>query len=116
MSSPMHPALASFAATVLGLATGVAAFVRTTWRAHVNRRAVNELLSFDDRALADIGITRADVAAVLSTQLFDDPSTRLRILAVERRAARRAQRREWIRDEAGPTAPAAAVPAVRTPV
>ena len=100
MASPMSPSkrpvtIAVLAAALRAGVYAAVAFVRTTWKARRNRRAVAGLLQFDDHALADIGLTRGDVAAVLSGPVFEDPSSRLRILAVERRAAKRAQVREW---------------------
>jgi uncharacterized protein YjiS (DUF1127 family) len=71
------------------------AFVRAAWNARRHRHEVTRLLAFDDHALRDIGLTRGDVLVSLAGPVFDDPSTRLRILAVERRAARRARAREW---------------------
>lgn len=71
------------------------AFVRAAWKARRHRHEVTRLLAFDDHALRDIGLTRGDVLVSLAGPAFDDPSTRLRILAVERRAARRARSREW---------------------
>ena len=73
-----------------------AALVGKAWTLHRHRRAVRELWRVDDHMLRDIGLTRGDVAAALSLPLDKDPSTRLRVLAVERRAAHRAQRREAI--------------------
>ncbi len=100
MASPMSPSKSPVTVAVLAAAfrAGVyaaVAFARTTWKARRNRRAVTDLLRFDDHALADIGLTRGDVAAVLAGPALEDPSTRLRILAVERRAAKQAQLREW---------------------
>jgi len=46
--------------------------------------------------LADIGISRADLVSALSLPAERDPSARLMILAVERRAARRALERELL--------------------
>jgi uncharacterized protein YjiS (DUF1127 family) len=63
-------------------------------RAYANRGPVLRLLDMDDRMLRDIGLTRGDVTASLAGSLAQDPSTRLRILAVERRAGLRAQARE----------------------
>jgi uncharacterized protein YjiS (DUF1127 family) len=63
-------------------------------RARKNRRTVADLLDLDDRMLADIGISRADLISALSLPAERDPSARLMILAVERRAARRALERE----------------------
>jgi len=83
------------------VANGVA-LVGRVWTARRHRRVVRELLAFDDHMLRDIGVTRGDVAACLAAPALRDPSTRLRILAVERRAARRAQRRE-VMDALGET-------------
>jgi uncharacterized protein YjiS (DUF1127 family) len=65
-------------------------------RAHFNRGDVLRMLDMDDRMLRDIGLTRGDVTSALSGPLVSDPSTRLRIFAVERRAASRAQAREQL--------------------
>lgn len=93
--SPLPPfAPASRSARLAALAKAVVATVTAAWRARRNRRVVRDLLAFDDHLLGDIGLTRGDVAAALSTGGLADPSTRLRILAVERRAGARAQRRE----------------------
>ncbi len=75
------------------VANGVAVFTRA-WTILRHRREVHGLLTFDDHMLRDIGITRGDVVAALVTSGTRDPSTRLRVLAVERRAGWRAQRRE----------------------
>lgn len=76
-------------------ANGVALVVKG-WTLHRHRRAVKEVWRLDDHMLRDIGLTRGDVASALATPYGRDPSTRLRILAVERRAGHRAQRREAI--------------------
>ena len=75
---------------------GVAAIV-LRWRAYRNRRAVIGLLDFDDRMLADIGLMRGDVTSALASPRDVDPSTRLRLFAVERRASIRAQARDRAR-------------------
>lgn len=87
------PAAASLAAA-RAAGNAVVIFVRSTWKALRNRRRVGSMLEFDDHMLRDIGLTRCDVAASLSGPLLEDPSTRLRVLAVERRAGQRAQARE----------------------
>ncbi|MER2605681.1 MAG: DUF1127 domain-containing protein [Siculibacillus sp.] len=81
-------------APVAGVVANASTAVVKAWTLYRNRRAVRELLAFDDRMLADIGLMRGDVTAALSGPATVDPSTRLRILAVERRAGSRAQRRE----------------------
>ncbi len=75
-------------------ALALVARVGGLWRAAVNRRAVGRLLDLDERMLRDIGVTSSDVRAAMSMPLLDDPSQRLRVLAVERRAAHRAQAHE----------------------
>jgi len=67
------------------------------WTAWRNRRVVAQLLASDDRLLADIGITRGDVQSALTVPLERDPSTRLVVLATERRASRLALARERAR-------------------
>lgn len=86
--------VAALRAAAYAAVNAAVAFVRATWKARRHRRDVASLLHFDDHGLADIGLTRGDVVASLTGPLFDDPSTRLRILAVERRAAQRAQARD----------------------
>lgn len=105
-------------AAVHGVVAKAAAAVVRAWTIYRNRRAVGQLLAFDDHMLRDIGLTRGDVAASLAMPHGEDPSTRLRILAVERRAARRAQQIEALRASAQLAAEAAIAPsgAQRSPV
>jgi uncharacterized protein YjiS (DUF1127 family) len=42
-----------------------------------NRKALRELLQRDDRMLADIGISRSEIEAAVSTPLHWDPMDRL---------------------------------------
>jgi uncharacterized protein YjiS (DUF1127 family) len=53
-----------------------------------NRRAVMQLLDWDDHALRDIGLTRADIRLSLGMPLGEDPSMQLMSWAQERRSAR----------------------------
>lgn len=53
------------------------------------RRQIEALGALDDRMLADIGITRADLAEAARWSLWGDPGERLAEIAEERRAARR---------------------------
>lgn len=73
------------------LAAAVLARVAGLWRAARNRRSVARLLEWDDRMLRDIGLTAGDVRAVMALPVAEDPSRRLDMLAIERRAAIRAQ-------------------------
>lgn len=100
-----------FASTAFGVVRSVAAGVTATWRAWRNRKQVVELLEFDDRMLADIGLMRGDVTSALASPLDVDPSTRLRVFAVERRAGMRAAARERIVGFADIEAAARGIPA-----
>ena len=63
-------------------------------RGYLNRRTALEMMHFDERMLKDIGLTRGDVHASIIEPMGADPTVRLRVLAVERRAANRAQAAE----------------------
>jgi uncharacterized protein YjiS (DUF1127 family) len=67
-----------------------------------NRRAVNQLLDWDDHALKDIGLTHADVRLSLALPLKEDPSSRLCDWAHERRASRLMRQRDYDGPIAGP--------------
>ena len=78
---------------VVAFATAYARIVGT-WRAMRNRRAVASLLDWDSHMLKDIGLTAGDVRSAMSGPLSEDPSYRLSVLSVERRAGFRAAARE----------------------
>ncbi len=73
-----------------------AARVAAVWRAAQNRRQVGKLLGWDDRMLADIGLSQGDVRSALATPFPEDPSQHLRLLSGERRNAIRASARERV--------------------
>jgi len=79
-----------FVPLVSRLRAGMAKLIRS----YRNRRQAAELLSWDDRRLADIGITRTDVELAMGLPVSHDPSLQLQLWALERRAAQRAARRE----------------------
>jgi uncharacterized protein YjiS (DUF1127 family) len=88
---------------------GVFAPVRPVWnfakslvQRLQNRRAVLALLDWDERALSDIGLTRADVRLALGLPFREDPSARLQAWALERRAARLTERLNRDDRAAGP--------------
>jgi uncharacterized protein YjiS (DUF1127 family) len=54
--------------------------VRSFGQALANRRAVTALHGLDDRALKDIGLTRADVQGALALPMGHDPSRHLAAL------------------------------------
>ena len=63
-------------------------------RALRHRAQINHLAELDDRALADIGLTRGDVIASLEQPMACDPSLELVARRASRRDARSALRRE----------------------
>jgi len=78
-------------ASVLALVTH---WVKELLRARKHRRQAKLLAGFDNRMLADIGITRSDVRDAFSEPFWDDPTALLRERALERRidhAVRRAE-------------------------
>ena len=66
--------------------------VKRIMRGIRNRRDLHELTNFDDRMLADIGLTRFDVRDAYSESFWRDPGEMLTSRANERRRGRVAQR------------------------
>lgn len=82
----------------LGMTLNAVLRILATWRTAMrNRREVAMLLEADQTVLRDLGLTRHDVAAAMTEPVWRDPSARLLIWSVERRAASRVMARE-IRD------------------
>lgn len=75
------------ALVVIGHALATAA--KRLDRAIRNRQAARVLARFDDRMLADIGLSRADLRDAYSQAVWEDPTNLLRARALERRLARR---------------------------
>ncbi|NMG40780.1 DUF1127 domain-containing protein [Chelativorans sp. ZYF759] len=69
---------------VTAIAMRVAGFVRGIARALENRRATLELAELSDHQLADIGLTRADLAAVRRLPVGQDPTASLADIAHRR--------------------------------
>lgn len=59
-----------------------------------NRRDVAQLLEAEPGMLRDLGLTSMDIHCALSEPLWRDPSSRLLVWTIERRAASRAAARE----------------------
>jgi uncharacterized protein YjiS (DUF1127 family) len=55
------------------------------WRRRQNRRSIMNLSEFDDHRLADLGLSRHDVASGLSLPSSQDPSHHLNMIAAGRR-------------------------------
>jgi len=77
---------APFRAVIAAVIGPVVCFARA-WK---SRREMAKLLEWDSRMLADIGVTEGDVRSALAVSGDEDPSLRLSLLAIERRAAARA--------------------------
>jgi uncharacterized protein YjiS (DUF1127 family) len=86
-------------ALTLALAASIQRVLAAIWRSFAyrakrferaieHRRAAQVLSRFDDRMLADIGISRADLRDAYADSLWADPTVRLRARALERRLAR----------------------------
>lgn len=103
-------ARSGFFAVIAAATATVGRAVINVLRALMHRRTVLEMASFDDRMLSDIGLTRGDVHAALSLPVDMDPSARLRILAVERRAGNRALARERLAAQCATAAESAGTP------
>jgi uncharacterized protein YjiS (DUF1127 family) len=86
----MTPATAAKAFGRIAEFTGTVALRTVNFvRAYLNRRDVRTLAGFDDRMLADIGLTRGDVRDAVAEPLWRDPTTILVSRVQERRSARR---------------------------
>lgn len=72
---------------LLRAASAVASHVVRLVAAEIDRRRTATLLGFEDHALRDIGITRADVYGALLTQSGDKPSEALAMRRDEARIA-----------------------------
>lgn len=64
--------------------------VKAVWRRIQNKRHARNLLLLDDHMLSDLGLTRGDVRACLHPASSMPPMVRLKLIAVQRRAAARA--------------------------
>lgn len=83
-----QPAAQPLARTIAGFARIVVARARELVSAHRNRNEAAALAAFDDRMLADIGLTRSDLRDAMSAPLWQDPTNLLRVRALERRLNR----------------------------
>lgn len=69
---------------VTAFALRVAEFARAAGRARWNRRAILDLSELSDHQLADIGLTRADLAAARRLPIGQDPTASLADMAHRR--------------------------------
>ena len=88
LTTPFVPSSCTEAFAVFGTTVaGVGRRIAEAWR---HRHDATALAALDDRMLADIGLTRADLNDALAEPLWRDPTTVLARRQGERRWARRA--------------------------
>ena len=85
--SAVPPQLARTCAAIGAVAARIARQLADVWR---RRHEAAELAALDDHLLADIGLTRADLADALSRPVWCDPTQALARRHDERRQAGRA--------------------------
>ena len=93
MAQYLHREGAGSLSSALSFVQDVGLALAAAVNAIVNRYEAGRTLSrFDSRMLADIGLTPNDIGSAFSEPLWRDPTRRLAVIAVERRAAMRAAR------------------------
>ncbi|MFL5038720.1 MAG: DUF1127 domain-containing protein, partial [Xanthobacteraceae bacterium] len=85
ITSTVKPAEGSFPRTIFALAAAVSLRLKRFVRAYANRSDATVLAGFDERMLADIGLTRSDVRDAFAEPLWEDPTNLLRARVLERR-------------------------------
>lgn len=94
MTPKLSPPAGLFSVRMLAWLHDAMLAAAATINALVNRYEAGRALSrFDERMLADIGLTTSDVSAAFSEPIWRDPTRRLAVMAVERRVAAKAARR-----------------------
>ncbi len=86
MFTPPSIRTGGFAALAARTARALFAGISAWNRRRRGRMAAQQLLGWNDHMLNDIGLNRADVRCALRDHRKREASTRLRVLAVERRA------------------------------
>jgi uncharacterized protein YjiS (DUF1127 family) len=88
LTNLLHPASGSPWRALAAVTEAAARWIRHRAQAHRNRSSAAALAGFDDRMLADIGLTRSDVRDAFAEPFWQDPTELLRARALERRRAR----------------------------
>ena len=83
-SFPSNPAPSKVSA----IAAVVTVAIKRLARAYRNRAEAAALARFDDRMLADMGLSRSDVRDAFAGPVWEDPTSLLRARALERRLSR----------------------------
>lgn len=76
---------------------GVVRAVKSAYKRHRDRRMLREMLHWNNHLLADIGLEREDIRQALATGGSLEPTRRLQVIAVERRATARFDARRALR-------------------
>ena len=83
-----NPIIEQFGRVLMAFGRRLAIQLKRFERGLRNRQAARVLARFDDRMLADIGLSRADLRDAYAQPAWDDPTNLLRARALERRLAR----------------------------
>jgi uncharacterized protein YjiS (DUF1127 family) len=103
LTTPFAPSTRAAAFAAFGTAMArVGRWLADAWR---HRRDAATLAAFDDRMLADIGLTRCDINDALAEPLWRDPTIVLAHRYYERREVRRAVAKELIKRASPPLVP-----------
>jgi uncharacterized protein YjiS (DUF1127 family) len=95
MTSISHHSPSAFRFAALTKVAGIAATRVVAFCVAIqNRRQVASLLQADPAMLRDLGLTPMDVSCALAEPMWRDPSARLLVWSIERRAASRAAARD----------------------
>lgn len=94
LDTSISPAAATSASMLKAAVLSVGKRISSVWNFWAYRRTMTQLVTLDDHMLKDIGITRCDVNAAATLRYSNDPTSRLRMLALERRATERALAKE----------------------
>jgi uncharacterized protein YjiS (DUF1127 family) len=73
---------------LLAVAAALTTSIKRLARAYRNRADAAALARFDDRMLADMGLSRSDVRDAFAGPVWEDPTRLLRARALERRLSR----------------------------
>jgi uncharacterized protein YjiS (DUF1127 family) len=105
LTTPFAPSSWSQAFAAVGIAVArLGRRIADAWR---HRHDAAALAAFDDRMLADIGLTRGDLNDALAEPLWRDPTSVLARRHCERRKARRAAATALIKRPSPPLVPGA---------
>jgi uncharacterized protein YjiS (DUF1127 family) len=85
ITSTANPTGGRFARAIFAPAAAVWRRLKQLAQAYANRSDAAVLAGFDERMLADIGLTRSDVRDALAEPLWHDPTNLLRARVLERR-------------------------------